>query len=104
MYFLSFVPGNVNACVDILSAGWQSMLPEDWWKTGRISITPYDNTQAYPIFGGKAYTQRNGNSFDIVPVAYIKTISAKKIADACSRACKEENPYCTIVFDFIGYN
>ena len=112
MYFISFAPANKDACVDILSAGWQSSLPEEWWKTGRLWVAPYAYAHnnygayvhAYSIYGSQGVFERKDNSWSIVPVSYIKTINAQKIAGACYHACKKENKYCTIAFDFIGYN
>ena len=101
MYFISFIPGNVNACVDILSAGWQSMLPKDWWKTGRLWVS--SGSVIHTIYG--SFLQSDYSPVKLPGrISYIKEVTSKDIAEACTRCKSKYSSYCGIVFDFIGYN
>ena len=100
MYFISLIPANESACIDILSAGWQSMLPEDWWKAGRLWVkAPFG--VLYTIYGSLLEANRGLNQIP-KPLKYIKEVKTKNIVKACHDSCGKMRESCTIAFDFIG--
>jgi len=86
MYFVTLTPSNAEVCSALLTAGWEELLPNDWWTRGKMWITSQNGSET---LYGQTYT---------IP----RSMAYK--SKVCAKICKDSLKYCTIIFDFVGYN
>ncbi|MBQ8870343.1 MAG: hypothetical protein IJ019_03090 [Alphaproteobacteria bacterium] len=98
MYFVTLVPANVEACTSILTSGWEEVLPAEWWNFGRLWIG--SEAGRLDIYGSST----TFNNQTIYTHYSIMRRTLSEINDDCSVICNNDLEYCTIVFDFLGYN
>ena len=98
MYFVTLAPANVEACAAILSSGWEETLPEEWWSFGRLWIG--SDAGERDIYGSST----TFSSEETVTHYAIPKRSMAEITRDCATICNDELSYCTITFDFLGYN
>ena len=85
MMYVTLLSSQTSACVDFLARGWDQMLPERFWRHGKIWLTSDKGSQ-------------------LINLSAQNALSVGNLLTPCSNVCASGAAYCSIVFDFSGYS
>ena len=86
MLYATFTKDRENACVDFLNYRWDQVVPQKFWRRGKLWLT-------------------SNHGDRVMYSAKINKLNLTDIQQACSTYCEPQAAYCSVVFDLttLGY-